>query len=556
MAEFPGPGEVDLESLDAWRAHLGREEVDPAALRASLAEGSLPDAFHRAAARFPHRPALEVDGDVVAHGELDVRAARAAGWLRANGVAPGDRVLLCGPSSIALVTAYVAILRAGAVAVPVGVTLTVHELADVVRDAKPVAAFAPGPALEAVQAVVRDVGSPTREPREPLVLSLDGEGGRTFAGAVRSGDPVALPALAGTETAVVAYTSGTTGHSKGVPLTHANLLSSIRAAMLAWRWSPDDALVHALPLSHQHGLGGVHATLLAGSRALIHDRFDPERLAEDVARSRGTVLFAVPAMYERLCASGVDPGRFSSLRLAVSGSAPLAPELAGRASALLGRFPLERYGTTESGLDVSDPYEGVRKPGSVGLALPGVELAVVGSDGSRASNGADGEIVVRGPQVFGGYARAPDDAEPTFLPGGWFRTGDIGRIDPGDAYLSITGRLKDVIISGGQNVHPREVELALEAHADVAAAGVVGVASERWGEEVTAFVVAASGCSPDPDELATHLRARLAPHKRPKRILFLDRLPVDPMGKVARADLRHLAEETDRAGAGEPADGK
>ncbi len=300
-------------------------------------------------------------------------------------------------------------------------------------------------------------------------------------------------------------------------------------------------LVHALPLSHQHGLGGVHATLLAGSRAVFHARFDAAGLAGSVADEHATVLFAVPAMYQRVVESeGIDADAFDSLRLAISGSAPLSPSLFERATELLGRPPLERYGTTESGLDTSNPYDTGGSPGSVGLPLPGVSMAIADPDGTPVEPGADGEIVFRGPQVFTGYT---DDADTTsaFHPGGWFRTGDIGRVDPLEGSLTITGRAKEVIITGGLNVYPREVELALEAHAEVGAAAVVGAASERWGEEVVAFVVAASGHAPSEDDLIAYARSRLAAYKCPKRIIAIDELPVNAMGKLDRQRLRDLA---------------
>jgi malonyl-CoA/methylmalonyl-CoA synthetase len=311
--------------------------------------------------------------------------------------------------------------------------------------------------------------------------------------------------------------------------------------MLAWRWTADDVLVHALPLSHQHGLGGVHATLLAGSSAAIHAGFDPARLAGAVAAERATVLFAVPAIYQRLVGTeGIQSSAFASLRLAISGSAPLSPTLFERAGELLGRVPLERYGTTESGLDTSNTYEGDRRPGSVGLPLPGVSMAIANPDGVPVEPGSDGEIVFRGPQVFAGYT---DDAETAaaFHPAGWFRTGDIGRVDPGDGSLAITGRSKEVIITGGLNVNPREVELALETFAGVTAAAVVGVASERWGEEVVAFVVAESGRAPNEVELIAHARARLAAYKCPKRVIPIGELPMNAIGKLDRERLRELA---------------
>jgi malonyl-CoA/methylmalonyl-CoA synthetase len=507
-------------SRDAWRVHAGGD------VPAGLAVGTLARAFHEASAGRAGATALTIEGESVTHGALDDRAALVAGWLASRGVGPGDRVLLCAPNAIAPVVAYVGTLRAGATAVPVGSALTEPELRQIASRAEPAVAFAAGPALESLGTIA--AGSWP-------VVDLDRGFGEVEAG----GEPLEPVDVPSSATAILAFTSGTTGRPKGVPLSHANLLSSIRAVMLAWRWSEEDVLVHALPLSHQHGLGGVHATLLAGSRAVIHARFEPGRLAAAIEDERASVLFAVPAIYRRLAEdAGASAPTFASLRLAVSGSAPLSPALFERVGELLGREPLERYGTTESGLDTSNPYDGPRRPGSVGVPLPGIEMAIADPDGEPLDPGADGEIVFRGPQVFEGYAD-DEDAAGAFHAGGWFRTGDIGRVDPADGSLSITGRSKEVIITGGLNVYPRDVELALEAHPGVEAAAVVGVPSERWGEEVVAFVVT-SGRAEIAD-LDAFARGRLAAYKCPKRVLPIAELPTNAMGKLDRGRLRELA---------------
>jgi malonyl-CoA/methylmalonyl-CoA synthetase len=287
---------------------------------------------------------------------------------------------------------------------------------------------------------------------------------------------------------------------------------------------------------------------------------DPGRLVAAIRDESASILFSVPAVYERLVAASEGCGRnregqpgvgqspvtrasessFGSLRLATSGSAPLSTELWAQAAELIGSQPLERYGTTESGLDVSNPYDGPRKPGAVGIPLPGVEMRVVDSAGAELAADADGEVVVRGPQVFAGYWGDDRATRDSFYPQGWFRTGDVGRIDPDDGYLSITGRIKDLIISGGLNVYPKEVELVLEQHPGVERAAVVGVPSERWGEAVVAFVVPA-GADVDGNELREHARELLAPYKTPKVVLSTDALPFDSFGKLRRSELAQLA---------------
>lgn len=285
-------------------------------------------------------------------------------------------------------------------------------------------------------------------------------------------------------------------------------------------------------------------TLLAGSRAVVHSKFDPARLCAAIESEGATVLFAVPAIYEKLAAwKGSEEIDFSSLRLPIAGSSALSPALARKVSSLLGRDVLERYGSTESGLNVSNPYDGPRKFGTVGFPLPGTELSIVDEEGRCLSPGEDGEIVLRGPQVFSGYWGLPDATRDNFYPGGWFRTGDVGRVDPDDGYLTITGRSKELIISGGLNVYPREVELALEDHEAVEKAAVVGVPSERWGEEVVAFVVPAGGRDVESEELTAHAREHLSTYKLPKRFFEIEELPRNEMGKVLRDELVQRARE-------------
>ncbi|WP_084210624.1 class I adenylate-forming enzyme family protein [Pseudonocardia acaciae] len=521
-----------MDDLAAWARHLAasalaEEEAGPApfewragprllpgpdstagqetGLLRWLASGDLPTAFAAAA---EDAPALFLDGAWLSHGELRRRAAGVHAALAGLGVVSGERVVLCGDTSAGLVAGYLGLLRAGAIVVLANPAYTTAELAHLVRDSGARRALAdPEPAARLAE-LVDDV------------LPLDA-----------SPEPTALdPAEPGPDAvAMIAYTSGTTGEPKGVVLTHANLLSSIRAAMLAWAWRADDVLVHALPLSHQHGLGGVHATLLAGSRAVVLRRFDPAELAAAAEEHRATVLFAVPAMYQRICADAAVSARLrGTLRLAVCGSAPLPPELGARVTEALGRAPLERYGSTEAGLDVSLPLRGPGAVGTVGLPLPGVRMRL----------GERGEVLLRGPQVFGGYWNNPAATAEAFDEDGWFRTGDQGEREPDTGYLRLTGRLKELIITGGMNVAPREVELALEDHPSVAEVAVAGVASARWGEEVTAWVVPAPGTAPTERELIEHAERRLARYKLPKRVYLVGALPRTGMGKLRRGDLR------------------
>jgi len=551
-------------SRAGWRAHLPGV-TDVPALVGQLGAATIPELAAASADQVPGRVAVTVDGEPVTHAELDADAGRVAGWL-ARRLRPGDRVLLAAGPGRGFLRCYLGSLRAGAVVVLANPAGTGRELAHLVSDSGARLAFAGhGPAR--LLAGLPD--PPLTVDASVLPPGPAGPAGRRI---------LARP----DDTALLAYTSGTTGRPKGVPLTHRQLVTSIRSAMAAWRWSADDVLVHALPLHHQHGLGGVHATLIAGATGHVRSKFTPADLIETVRAARASVLLAVPAMYQALLNAATGAGRWpdaatrpgtsappgasvlpdaatrpgtsappsasvppdaaphgsgvlSGLRLAVCGSAPLSPALAERLPAVLGQLPLVRYGTTETGLDVSNIY-GQPAAGTLGVPLPGV-LARIGSEGAELAAGEDGEIQLRGPQVFGGYWRDPAATAAAFTPDGWFRTGDIGRVDPADGQLAIRGRIKEMIITGGLNVYPREVELVLEDHLSVAEAAVAGVPHERWGEQVTAWVVMRPGHDFDERALIAHARAALAAYKCPKQVFQLRALPRNHLGKVLRSAL-------------------
>ena len=510
-------------SLAGWRTHLPGVADVPDYV-AGLGDETIPALAAAAASAVPDRVAVTVDGEPVTHAGLDDEAGRVAAWL-ARRVQPGDRVLLAAGASTGFVRCYLGALRAGAVVVLANPGYTAAELGHLVADSGAVLAFAdPEPA--------RWLAGLGPQGSAPLVMA----------------DVRELPERTGPVTgimpqpddaALLAYTSGTTGRPKGVPLTHRQVVVSIRAAMAAWRWHSDDVLVHALPLYHQHGLGGLHTALIAGSTVHIRSKFSAADLVQAAGEARASVLFAVPTIYQALVesapATSAVAGGLRDLRLAVCGSAPLSPALASRLPAVLGRLPLIRYGTTESGLDVSNPVADPRGD-TIGVPLPGVLARIRATDGV-AEPGADGEIQIRGPQVFTGYWNDPAATEAAFTPDGWFRTGDIGAVDPATGHLVIRGRTKEMIITGGLNVYPREVEIALESHPSVAEAAVAGVADERWGERVTAWVVPADGHGFDEAALIAHARTLLAGYKCPKRVFQLAALPRNQLGKIVRSAL-------------------
>ncbi|HEY2154537.1 MAG TPA: AMP-binding protein, partial [Isosphaeraceae bacterium] len=354
--------------------------------------------------------------------------------------------------------------------------------------------------------------------------------------ALRVFDPSAANAPAGDDDqldragvddpALLIYTSGTTGAPKGARLTHGNLLSSATAVEQAWGWTPDDLLLLTLPLFHVHGLGvGLNGALCAGSALELRPRFDLDDVLARCSAGSISMFFGVPTMYTRFASSG-RASELSSLRLLVSGSAPLPPAVASEIAAAAGQIPLERYGMTETIMLTTNPLNGERRPGTVGFPFPGVSVRLAAAEPGSA------EIQVRGPNVISSYYNRPDADAEAFTGDGWFRTGDLGEYDDA-GYLTIIGRSKELIISGGFNVYPREVEERLLEFPGVSEVAVIGRPDAQWGEAVTAVVVG----DVDPEALRSFAASALAPYKVPKTVEFVDALPRNALGKIVRADI-------------------
>ena len=492
----------------AWQVHLrpGSEiPTDPEAARRWLRRGDLPSALLRGGTGV----ALRWAGGELSHDGLAAAVEEVAAGLAGLGAGPGERVLLHGAASCDWVLACLGALRAGAVVVPVNPDYREAEVAHILGDSEPALVVADAARLDGVARL---------RPAHPGIRHVV-----DLAGLPRAPAPAPDPGLGPESAALIIYTSGTTGRPKGALLDHGNLLAQGRGVVEAWRMDASDRLALALPLHHLHGLAmGLVGTLLAGGSAVLL-RFSPEAVVAELGAG-ATLFFGVPAMYQRLAEHlEVDPADLGAVRLFVCGSAPLPPALFERCAALLGQPPLERYGITEGGVAVSTPCAGPRQPGRVGHPLPGVEVRL----------GAEAEVLLRGGQVFGGYWRNPA-ASAEVLEDGWLRTGDAGEIGA-DGSLAIRGRLKELIITGGLNVYPREVEAVLEEHPAVAEVAVAGLPSERWGEQVTAFVVARVPVGEE--ELLAHARARLAPYKCPREVRFVPALPRNALGKVVRSEL-------------------
>jgi malonyl-CoA/methylmalonyl-CoA synthetase len=504
-----------------WSDHLPRGV--PAEVSALTAAGTLPAAWSALAGADPDRAVLH-DGGWVTRGQLAAASAGVAGRLAAAGLRPGDRVLLSGPNSLSLVVAHVACLRSGFVVVPANGAYRRPEVEHLLGDAAPRAALVDDPAW---RSWIR-----SSDP-ECLVAATDLAATPADEAVPPPGPPPALDVAAPGDPAVIGYTSGTTGRPKGAVLSHENLLAGAEAVRLAWRWTDADRLVLCLPLFHMHGLGvGLHGTLLAGGSAVLQDGFRPDAVLDAVVAHDATLFFGVPTMYHRLV-DAARVGELRRLRLCVAGSAPLAADLHARLAEAAGVRVLERYGMTETVMLVSNPYAGERRAGSVGFPLPGVELRLAGAD----APGETGEVEVRGPSVFAGYHGRAEETAAAFTADGWFRTGDLGVLDP-DGYVRLVGRSKELIISGGFNVYPREVEDVLGRHPAVAEVAVVGSPSAEWGEEVTACVVVRPGAAPpDVEELRSFARGDLSAFKLPRRVAVVESLPRNALGKVLRHEL-------------------
>ncbi len=478
------------------------------------------------------RPFIErADGSVLTYGDTLEATARLAHRLRELGVKPGDRVAAQVERSVAAVHLYLACLRVGGVYLPLNTAYTLPELEYFIGDAEPalvVCAPERGAAIAAFAAASRcAVATLDANGHGSLMDRLDALPPR-FDDVERADDDLAA----------ILYTSGTTGRSKGAMLTHRNLGSNARALVEAWRYGATDKLIHALPLFHTHGLFvAINVTLTAGASLILLPKFDPERILALFARA--TVLMGVPTFYTRLLQlPGLTPTSVAGMRLFIAGSAPLTAETHEEWQRRTGTAILERYGMTETNMNTSNPFEGERRPGSVGLPLPGVEIRIADAQtGAALPIGAAGEIEIRGPNVFKGYWRMPEKTAAEFRPDGFFRSGDVGVIGS-DGYVRIVGRAKDLIITGGYNVYPREIEDELELIPGVAESAVVGLPDADFGESVAAVVIRTAGSTLGAAEVRRTLEERLARYKLPKRIVFARALPRNAMGKVQKNIVR------------------
>ena len=469
-----------------------------------------------------------MDGTDISYGAFAETAGRLAAVLGERGVRPGDRVAVQAPKTPAVLALYLACVQTGAVFLPLNTAYTPAEIEYFLKDAAPSLFVFDGRGGEALQALCGALGI--------APLTLDAEGGGSLADAARQSDPLMeVTARAPGDIASILYTSGTTGRSKGAMLSQDNLLSNALTLAESWRFTDRDILVHALPIYHTHGLFVASNVLMAvGGRMVFHPSFDADAVID--ALPGATALMGVPTFYTRLLASErLTRAATRSMRLFISGSAPLLAETHRAFEARTGHRILERYGMTETSMTTSNPYDGTRKAGTVGFALPGIRVRVADAAGRPLPEGEIGVLEVKGPNVFTGYWNKPDKTAEAFRPDGYFITGDLSRVDK-DGYVAIVGRESDMIISGGLNVYPKEIEAEIDAVPGVTESAVIGVPHPDFGEAVVAVIAAEHELDIEPIEAA--LAEKLARFKHPKAYKVIDSLPRNSMGKVQKARLR------------------
>ncbi|KYK46928.1 malonyl-CoA synthase [Bradyrhizobium liaoningense] len=480
----------------------------------------------------PKRLAIEThDGAHISYGDLIARAGQMANVLVARGVKPGDRVAVQVEKSVANIVLYLGTVRAGAVYLPLNTAYTLNELDYFICDAEPALVVCDPSKAEGLAPIAAKVNAKVE------TLGPDGKGSLTEAADKASSEFATVP-RENDDLAAILYTSGTTGRSKGAMLTHDNLASNSLSLVDYWRFTDKDVLIHALPIYHTHGLFvATNVTLFARASMIFLPKLDPDLIIKLMARA--TVLMGVPTFYTRLLQNpALSRETTKHMRLFVSGSAPLLADTHREWSARTGHAVLERYGMTETNMNTSNPYDGERVPGAVGFPLPGVSVRVTDPEtGKELPREEIGMIEVKGPNVFKGYWRMPEKTKAEFRPDGFFITGDLGKID-GKGYVHILGRGKDLVISGGFNVYPKEIESEIDAMPGVVESAVIGVPHADFGEGVTAVLVCNKGADVSEASVLKALDGRLAKFKMPKRVFVVDELPRNTMGKVQKNVLR------------------
>lgn len=479
--------------------------------------------------------AIETDeGERWTFGDLDAQSARTANWLHSLSLPAGARVMVQVEKSVPALVLYLACLRAGLVYVPLNTAYQSSELAYFMENAEPSVFVCDPSKHESLSPLAAGLGV-----HHLMTMGADGTGSLADAAATQSAEHAIRP-VADTDLAAILYTSGTTGRSKGAQLTHHNLASNAQTLHAHWDWQPGDTLIHALPIFHVHGLFvAAHLALLNASKMLWMAKFKPQQVLDWLPQAK--VFMGVPTLYVRLLQeAGLTPAACSHMRLFISGSAPLLTETFMDWQTRTGHTILERYGMSETVMLTSNPCresDGPRLGGTVGRPLPGVDVRCMGEQGQACAQGDVGAIEVRGPNVFPGYWRMSEANAKEFSADGWFRTGDVGHFNA-QGYLTIVGRSKDLIITGGYNVYPAEVEGYINDMAGVAESAVIGCPHSDFGEGVVAVVVARPDAALEPTAMTHALKQQIAGFKVPKHVFVVKELPRNVMGKVQKNVLR------------------
>lgn len=472
-----------------------------------------------------------VDGTVHTYGDAERYSAQVANYLLASGLQAGDRVSVQVEKTPESLWLFLGVLRAGMVFHPLNTAYTDQELGFFLTDAGTSLLVCDPEREKLLTGLCASLGGIQLQ-----TLGPDGRG-TLVAGFAQCSEAFETAATLGQDVASLVYSSGTTGQPKGIMLSHANLIANATTLVSLWGFTQEDCLLHALPTFHVHGLFvALGCVLMSGASMRWLPRFEATEVLEQLPRA--TAMMGVPTFYTRLLAEpGFSRERCQSMRLFISGSAPLLPATFSDFKERTGFEILERYGMTETGMNTSNPLVGVRKPGTVGLPLPDVQVRVCGPDGSELGAVEIGELQVKGPNVFIGYWNLPDKTAEDFTPDGYFRTGDQAERDD-EGYISIVGRSKDLVITGGLNVYPREIELLIDAMPQVVESAVIGLPDADFGEQVVAVVVVEHGRELTEPALREVIGAQVAKFKVPKRVYFVSELPRNAMGKVQKAVLR------------------
>ena len=502
---------------------------------------SLGDCFSNSFLSREDKPAITFlrDGRVeteMSYSELERDINRMANVFQNLGVEKGDRIILLIPKSVIFVVAHLALQKIGAVAVPLNPGFKKSELAYLLGDAQAKLILSePGKEalIKEIDPTIANLTIDTQKRYQDIAVPKKASEAFTPA-EINSDDP-----------ALIIYTSGTTGSPKGAILTQLNLIHDARNIINIWEISESDVLCHALPLFHVHGLCfALHTALLAGAHVVMLNLFSPQRVIESLSQKQGpckcTVFMAVPAMYSKLMSHlGDEKPDFAHVRLWTSGSAPLLATDFERIHRVFGKQPVEREGMTETGMNFSNPLHGKRKPGSIGIPLPQLKVRTVDpATGQDVIPGQTGEFWLQGPAITPGYWRKPQETAQTFDQD-WFKTGDLGNVDE-DGYYYLTDRIKHIIISGGENISPKEVEAVINQVEGVSESSVVGVEDEKWGEKVVAVIVRKPESDVNAEDIQKQCKKHLHDWKCPKAILFVKELPRNTMGKVLKEEVRNL----------------